>query len=175
MPIKVGVLTVSDRGSRGERADRSGPVLVEWLAAHGAETVTSAVVADEVQQIEACLRHWAEQPSLHLILTTGGTGVSPRDVTPDATRRVVERELPGFAEAMRAASLRKTPMAMISRAMAGTCNAKLIINLPGSPQGAIDNLEAVWAAVPHTLEKLRGDPRDCAQLLANAAASPPGG
>jgi molybdenum cofactor synthesis domain-containing protein len=170
MMIKVGVLTVSDRGSRGERADQSGPALTAWLKARGAETIATAMVADEMPQIESQLRQWTGHPALQLILTTGGTGVSPRDVTPDATRRVIEREIPGFSEAMRASSLQKTPMAMISRAMAGICNAKLIINLPGSPKGAIENLEAIWGAVPHAIEKIQGDPRDCAQLLGNANA-----
>lgn len=165
MTIKVGVLTISDRGYHGERADRSGPALTAWLAARGAETVAVAVVADEVPQIAAQLRQWAGQPGLQLILTTGGTGVSPRDITPEATRLVIEREIPGFAEAMRASSLQHTPMAMISRAMAGICREKLIINLPGSPKGAIENLAAIWAAVPHVIEKIQGDPRDCAQLL----------
>ena len=170
MTINVGVLTVSDRGCRGERVDQSGPALSAWLETHGAEVQVAALVADEVAQIEARLREWVANPDLDLILTTGGTGVSPRDVTPDATLRIIERELPGFAEAMRAYSLSKTPMAMISRAVAGICAGKLIINLPGSPQGAIENLEAVWAAVPHALAKIQGDPRDCAHLIGNADA-----
>lgn len=168
MTIKVGVMTVSDRGYRGERTDRSGPALAVWLVAHGAETTLTAVVADEETQIEAQLRRWVADPDLQLILTTGGTGVSPRDITPDVTRRVIEREVLGFAEVMRASSLQKTPMAMISRAMAGICNAKLIINLPGSPKGAIENLEAVWAAVPHAIEKIQGDLRDCDVLIGKA-------
>ena len=158
MMIKVGVLTVSDRGSRGERADQSGPALTAWLEARGVETIATAMVADEMPQIESQLRQWTGHPALQLILTTGGTGVSPRDVTPDATRRVIEREIPGFSEAMRASSLQKTPMAMISRAMAGICNAKLIINLPGSPKGALENWLVIVPVLPHAVQLLRSDP-----------------
>jgi molybdenum cofactor synthesis domain-containing protein len=163
--IKAAVLTVSDRGARGERIDRSGPALSEWLKSRGVVVTVTAMVADEIPKIETQLRQWTDDPALQLILTTGGTGVSPRDITPEATRLVIERELPGFAEAMRARSLQVTPMAMISRAVAGICKGKLIVNLPGSPKGALENLEAIWAAVPHAIEKIQGDPRDCAQLL----------
>jgi len=159
--IKVAILTVSDRGSRGERADCSGPALATWLEEHGAKIVRTAIVADEPAQISTCLADWADQGICELLLTTGGTGVSPRDVTPDATAEILDRVLPGFGEIMRLTGMEKTPMAIISRAIAGIRRETLIINLPGSPKGALENLTAVWAAVPHAIEKILGDTRDC--------------
>lgn len=159
---RVGILTVSDRGARGEREDRSGPALVEALAGlQGAEVVAQAVVPDERAEIEAALRRWLQE-GLDLILTTGGTGFSPRDVTPEATRAVIEREAPGLAEAMRASSLRVTPHAVLSRAVAGMAGKTLIVNLPGSPRAARENLETILPALPHGLDKLRGDLSECA-------------
>ncbi len=163
--MKAAILTLSDKGARGERTDASGPALVEWLAEHGVETVRSSLIADEADRISSILSEWADNSVADLILTTGGTGVSPRDVTPDATRRILEREIPGFGEVMRAESLKKTPHAIISRAVAGIRRNSLIINLPGSPRGALENLAAVWSAVPHTVAKLQGDPGDCAQTV----------
>ena len=128
------------------------------------EVVCSGIVPDELEQIAATLRQWADQDQPELILTTGGTGVSPRDVTPEATLQVLDRLLPGFGELMRAESLKITPMAILSRAVAGIRNQSLIINLPGSPKGAIENLAAVWAAVPHAVSKIRGDKTDCAGI-----------
>lgn len=156
------VLTVSDKGSRGERIDRSGPALVRFLTERNVEIAAVALVADEQPLIAAALRQWSDSRQADLILTTGGTGLSPRDVTPEATQQVLDRVIPGFSEAMRAASLAKTPAAMLSRALCGIRNRTLILNLPGSPAAAVENLEAVWAAVPHAIRKLQGDPTDCA-------------
>jgi molybdenum cofactor synthesis domain-containing protein len=119
------------------------------------------VAPDDLDTIFVKLEGWADSGAFDLILTTGGTGVSPRDVTPDATRKIVEREIPGFGEVMRRTSMEKTPHAMISRAIAGIRNRALIINLPGSPGGAVENLAAVWPAVPHAVAKLQGDNSDC--------------
>ncbi len=159
----VGILTVSDRSSRGSRPDSSGPALVEKLAGAGLNVTQTAIVPDEVSEISRVLVEWSDDKCLDLILTTGGTGLSPRDVTPEATMQVITRIIPGMAEVMRAVSLSKTPNAMISRAIAGVRGATLIINLPGSPKGAIENLEAVLPAIPHAIAKIQGDPTDCAQ------------
>lgn len=161
--MKAAILTLSDKGSRGERADASGPALSSWLAERGVATASTEICPDEAELIAAKLAEWADSGEFDLILTTGGTGVSPRDVTPDATLTVVERVIPGFGEVMRARSLEKTPRAMISRAIAGIRGTTLIINLPGSPKGAVENLEAVWPAVPHAVEKIQGDQSECAQ------------
>lgn len=169
--MKAAVLTLSDKGSRGEREDRSGPALEKWLVDRAVTVVRSAVIPDDRDAISATLAAWADSGDLDIILTTGGTGVSPRDVTPEATQAVVERVIPGFGEEMRRASLRKTPHALISRAIAGIRGTCLIINLPGSPQGAIENLEAVWEAVPHAIAKIQGDPRECA-LPSSPATAP---
>jgi molybdenum cofactor synthesis domain-containing protein len=160
--MKAAILTLSDKGARGERSDASGPALEQWLAAQGVETLHSEVIPDDVETIVVKLMGWADSGKFDLILTTGGTGVSPRDVTPEATRRVLDREIPGFGEVMRARSLAKTPHAMISRAVAGIRGNSLIINLPGSPKGAVENLEAVWPAVPHAVAKIQGDQAECA-------------
>ncbi len=159
----VGILTVSDRSSRGSRPDSSGPALVEKLAGAGLKVTETAIVPDEVPEISRVLIEWSDNKGLDLILTTGGTGLSPRDVTPEATMQAVTRIIPGMGEVMRAVSLAKTPNAMISRAIAGVRGATLIINLPGSPKGAIENLEAVLPAIPHAIAKIQGDPTDCAQ------------
>lgn len=163
--FKVGILTLSDKGSKGERIDTSGPGLREILSerlAQAFEVVQYEIIADEQKAIEQKLILWSDQQNLDLILTTGGTGVAPRDVTPDATLAVIDKQVPGMAEAMRAASLLKTPMAVISRAVVGIRGRTLIINLPGSPKGAKECLEAIIQALPHALEKIAGDPADCA-------------
>jgi molybdenum cofactor synthesis domain-containing protein len=160
--MKAAILTLSDKGSRGERADASGPALEKWLAERDVTTTRTAVIPDEEDQIAATLREWADGGAFDLILTTGGTGVSPRDVTPEATMRILDRLIPGFGEVMRLKSMEKTPHAMISRAVAGIRGRTLIINLPGSPKGAIENLEAVWPAVPHAVVKIQGDQSECA-------------
>lgn len=161
--MKAAILTLSDKGSRGEREDTSGPALEKWLEERGVKTLHTEVIPDDVDAIIVKLMGWADSGKFDLILTTGGTGVSPRDVTPDATAKVVERIIPGFGEVMRARSMEKTSRAMISRAIAGIRGNTLIINLPGSPKGAIENLEAVWPAVPHAVEKIQGDQSECAQ------------
>ena len=156
MPVSVGILTISDRCSRGEAEDASGLVLREW-AVHqlGAEVKLQAVVPDERELIKTTLMAWSEQ-GLHLILTTGGTGFSPRDVTPEATREVIEREAPGLAEAMRWEGLKKTPHAMLSRAVAGIRGQTLIVNLPGSPKAVREGLDVILPAIPHGIEILSG-------------------
>ena len=160
--MRAAILTLSDKGARGEREDLSGPALSDWLNRQGVVVESMSLIADDFDQIVATLEQWTEPPAHDLVLTTGGTGVSPRDLTPDATGKVIDRELPGFAERMRQESLKKTPQAIISRAIAGIRRRTLIINLPGSPKGAIENLEAVWPAVPHAIAKIQGDPSDCA-------------
>lgn len=159
--IRAAIITLSDRGSRGEREDESGRVVREMISAAGASVEHSMVLPDEKQQIIDILASLSDSGTVDLIVTTGGTGVSPRDVTPEATRAVIERELPGMAEAMRAESLRKTPHAMISRAVAGIRKQTLIVNLPGSPRAVRENLLVILPALPHAIEKIKGDPSDC--------------
>ncbi len=157
----VGVLTLSDKGSQGLRADESGPVVEELLAPVG-EVVHVAILPDDLASIATLLIAWTDQEKLDLIVTTGGTGLSPRDVTPQATLQVIDYEIPGMAEAMRMQSLQKTPHAMVSRAVVGVRKQTMIINLPGSPKAARENLETLLPALPHALAKLTGDPSDCA-------------
>jgi molybdopterin adenylyltransferase len=160
--LRAGILTVSDRSSQGLREDASGPGLADTLRSHDIDVVWQDVCPDEEHEIRRILIAWADDHAADLILTTGGTGLSPRDVTPEATAAVVTRLVPGMAEAMRAASLKKTPHAMISRALAGVRGRTLIVNLPGSPKGARENLEAVAPALHHAIAKLQGDPSECA-------------
>lgn len=160
----VAVVTVSDRSSKGQREDRSGPVLVERLKTAGFRVVRQVVVADELDEIAGLLRECADTGKVALVVTTGGTGVAPRDVTPEATLAVIDRAVPGMAEAMRAASLTITPHAMISRGIVGIRGVTLIVNLPGSPKGALENLEVILPALPHALSKIQGDPSDCSPL-----------
>ena len=159
--MRAAILTLSDKGSRGERIDESGPALAAWLEERGVITVRSLVIADEFEQIVAVLTEWCDSDAADLILTTGGTGVSPRDITPEATLQVVERVIPGLGELMRFKSLEKTTMASLSRAVAGIRKQSLVINLPGSPKGALENLEAVWPTLGHAVEKIRGGQEDC--------------
>ena len=159
--IKVAVLTLSDKGSRGERADTSGPAIEKLVKKIDAEVVSYDILPDEKALIKKKLISLCRK-KIDLILTTGGTGVSPRDVTPDATREVIKQEIPGIAEAMRLKGLKKTPFAMISRAIAGIRNKTLIINLPGSPKAVRENLSAILACLPHTIEKIKGSKAECA-------------
>jgi molybdopterin adenylyltransferase len=161
--FKVAILTISDRGSKGEREDSSGPLIQEMIRDLPAEVIHYEIIPDEKEQIFEALKKSADQLNADLILTTGGTGLSPRDVTPDATREVIEKEVPGFSEAMRAESLKKTPHAMISRAVVGIRKSSLIVNLPGSPKSVRENLSVILPALPHALSKLKGDPTECAQ------------
>lgn len=156
-----GILTISDKGSRGEREDTSGPQLQEMLNEQGYSVVAYTVVPDEVAIIEETLRTWADELKIDLILSTGGTGVSPSDRTPEATRSVLDREIPGIGEAMRLASLQKTPNAILSRGIAGIRKQSLIINLPGSKKAAKENLEAVLPALQHAIYKIKGGTKDC--------------
>ena len=157
--IQIGVLTVSDRSSRGERPDESGPVIQRFVREQpGWQVAQTAVVPDDASQIVATLTEWCDEARLNLIFTTGGTGFAPRDVTPEATRAILDREAPGLAEAMRAASLKVTPHAMLSRAVCGMRGATLIVNLPGSPKACRENLDTIAPALPHALQLLGEDP-----------------
>ena len=158
----VGILTVSDKGSRGEREDKSGKVIQEILSRVDASIVNYDIVPDERELIVQKLIEWADEGRIDVIVTTGGTGLSRRDVTPEATLAVVDRVVPGFAEAMRAESLKKTPMAMLSRAVVGTRRNCLIINLPGSPKAVRECLEPILPALPHAVETLKGQAIECA-------------
>ena len=158
--MRIGILTVSDRSARGEREDRSADAIRRTLAPLKAEEVGYRIVPDEVEAIVAALRDLAEKADV--VLTTGGTGIAPRDVTPEATRQVIERELPGYGEAMRRESFRITPHAVISRATAGMAGRALIVNLPGSPKAAAECLAVVLPALEHTVAKIQGDPSECA-------------
>ena len=162
--LTAAVLTVSDRCSKGVRVDEGGPLVAELLRQAGYTVTETALVPDEQAQIEDALRAICDQRPVNLLATTGGTGFSPRDVTPEATLAVCERLTPGIPEAMRYASLQITPRAMLSRAQAGIRKGTLIINLPGSPKAAKENLEAVLPALAHGLEMLSGAPADCAKL-----------
>lgn len=159
------VLTVSDRSFRGERPDAGGPLVVEMLKKAGYEVSVTAIVPDERAQIEEKLREIADSGEVQFLVTTGGTGFAPRDVTPEATLAVCDRLTPGIPEAMRYASMQVTSRAMLSRAQAGIRKRTLIINLPGSPKAAKENLEAVLPAIGHGLEMLSGRPADCARLI----------
>lgn len=162
MVISAGVITVSDRGSRGEREDKSGQEIVRMLKGIAATVVHTIIIPDEKDQIKDALIECTDKKKLDLIVTTGGTGVSPRDVTPDATLEVIEKEVPGMAEAMRRESAGITPHAMISRAVVGIRGCSLIINLPGSPRGVRENLAVILPALKHAIEKIKGDDAECA-------------
>ena len=158
-----GILTLSDKGSRGERVDTSGELLKEMLSGAGFVVAEYLVLPDQRLQIEKTLIEWVDAKQLDLIVTTGGTGVSPSDQTPEATRAILDMEVPGIGEAMRAASLEKTIQGVWSRGIAGIRKKSLIINLPGSRKAAGENLEAVLPALAHGIYKLKGGTADCAQ------------
>lgn len=156
---RVGILTISDRSSRGERVDASGPLIQSIIVERLKWTIAVAqIIPDDRAIIRDMLRAWCDDLKLNLILTTGGTGFAPRDVTPEATRDVIEREAPGLAEAMRADSLQKTPHAMLSRAVCGIRGRTLIVNLPGSPKAVRENLDTLLPVLPHAIDLLRDAP-----------------
>lgn len=159
--IRAAVVTVSDRSSRRERADASGPAVAEILSRLPVDVEQQVVVPDERQLISRALCHFADVLGMDLVVTTGGTGVDPRDVTPEATWDVIDREIPGMAEVMRAESWKRIPSAMLSRAVAGVRGKTLIVNLPGSPGGARENLEVLLPVLSHAIEKIHGRGGDC--------------
>ena len=161
--IKVGILTISDKGALGEREDTSGQLLHELVKKLPGEVVYYKIIPDDREAIREHLILLADRQKLDLVLTTGGTGVAPRDVTPEATEGVIERLIPGMGEAMRLEGYRHNPRAIISRGIAGIRDRTLIINLPGSPRGVRENFDILFPALPHTLEKIRGDEGDCAK------------
>lgn len=169
-PIKAAVVTVSDKASWGEREDASGPVLRKLLEDMGATVIGLFVVPDEKQEIAELLCHLADEERVDIVLTTGGTGLAPRDWTPEATLAVADRVAPGFAEAMRLASLNITPMAMLSRATSVVRKSTLIINMPGSPKACEEQFSVIRSALPHAVETLRGEAFECAARRAHQGA-----
>lgn len=159
--VTVGVITVSDKGSRGERVDQGGPLIAQIVTDNGWHVQASIIVPDEQAEIEKCLIHYADDLELNIIITTGGTGFSQRDVTPEATLAVIERHAPGLAEAMRMESLKVTPAAMLSRAVAGIRRQSIIVNLPGSPKGVKECLTVILPALAHGVEILLGQTAEC--------------
>ncbi len=153
---------MSDKGHRGERVDESGPLIKEIMEAHGSKVVDYAIVPDEKVIISATLTRWADRGDIDLILTNGGTGLTPRDNTPEATLAVVDRLVPGLAEAMRADGFKKTPAGILSRGVAGLRRRTLIVNLPGSPRAVKECLEAILPAIPHAMEMMKGEASECA-------------
>jgi len=158
MTIRFGILTLSDRSARGERPDTSGLALARLVQDEGWSVTGQAILPDDESAIRATLIEWVEGGEMDVILTTGGTGFSPRDVTPEATRAVIERDAPGLAEAMRAASLKITPHGMLSRIVTGIRKRTIIINLPGSPKGAVENLQVVIPVLEHAIKLLQESP-----------------
>lgn len=158
MSLRFGILTLSDRSSRGEREDASGPALAALIRAENWSVAKELILPDDESIIRSTLIEWADGSDVDIILTTGSTGFALRDVAPEATRAVIQREAPGLAEAMRAESLKKTPHAMLSRAMAGIRGKTLIINLPGSPKGAVENFQTIQRVLPHAVQLLHDDP-----------------
>lgn len=158
MTIRFGILTLSDRSARGERPDASGPALADLIRTQGWIVAAQRILPDDESFIRAGLVEWADSGDFDIILTTGGTGFAPRDVTPEATRAVIQREAPGLAETMRAESLKKNPHAVLSRAVAGIRDHTLIVNLPGSPKGAVENLQTILPVLPHAVQLLKNDP-----------------
>jgi molybdopterin adenylyltransferase len=162
LSIHAGVITISDKGFRGEREDKSGQEIIAMLKDAGIDVACIKIIPDEKDQIRETLIDFTDKKNLALIVTTGGTGVSPRDVTPDATLEVIDKEVPGMAEAMRQASAAITPHAMISRAVVGIRGKALIVNLPGSTKAVRENLAVILPALKHAVEKIKGDDAECA-------------
>ena len=160
--VKVGLLVLSDTRGTDVKPDGCIPAISDFLNNNGFKVVKTAICKDEIEPIRKILKEWCSEKEVNIILTSGGTGVSPRDVTPEATRPLLDRELLGIPEAMRAASLKKSPNGLISRGLAGLRGDTLIINLPGSPKAAVENLEAVYKALEHIVKKAAGDPTECA-------------
>lgn len=158
MTIRIAIITVSDRSFRGEREDLSGPALVKEVQSQGWSVVDTRIVPDDRQTIQAALVELADSGQVDLLLTTGGTGFTPRDVTPEATLAVIDRAAPGLAEAMRQESLRITPHAMLSRAVAGIRGRTLIVNFPGSPKAAVENFHTIMTVLPHAVDLLQESP-----------------
>ena len=158
MTIRFGIITLSDRSSRGEREDASGPALASFLEAEGCLVLKRLILPDDESALRLTLTEWADSGALDVILTTGSTGFAPRDIAPEATKSVIQKEAPGLAEVMRAESLKKTPHAMLSRAAAGIRARTLIVNLPGSPKGALENLGFIFPVLPHAVQLLKDDP-----------------
>ncbi|MCK4436558.1 MogA/MoaB family molybdenum cofactor biosynthesis protein [bacterium] len=155
--IKVGIITISDKVSEGKREDRSGKLIKELISQMGAQVVKQEIVSDERKEIEEKLKELSDILRVDLVLTTGGTGLSPRDNTPEATASVIDKEIPGLTETMRLRGLDFTPFAILSRAKSGIRAKTLIINLPGSPEGAEQSLRTILPAIPHAVEVLRGE------------------
>ena len=161
--IKTAVITMSDKGSRGEREDGTGPTIMNMLKEEGYSIDYYKIIPDDLELIEKELIYCADELQVNLIVTNGGTGFSLRDVTPEATQKVIDRYVPGIGEAMRAKSLEITPKAMLSRGIAGLRKKTLIINLPGSPKGAAENLQVIMPALPHGIDILTGEASECAR------------
>jgi len=160
--MKTAILILSDKGHHGEREDKSGPAIKDFLSDMGAKIVAQDILPDEIDQISDRLKYYSDIMNVDLVITSGGTGFSPRDYTPEATKKVIDRDVPGMAEAMRQESLKVTPHAMLSRAVCGIRNKTLIVNLPGSPKACIECLETIKPALPHAIEVLCGNAEECA-------------
>ena len=161
--FSVGIITLSDRASKGEYEDLTGPALEKYVSENlSTSFIRKEIIADDKKKLELTLKDFAETQKLDLIITNGSTGISPRDIAPDVTLPLLEKRLPGFEEAMRAESFKITKSAIVSRAVCGTIGNSLVINLPGSPKGAVENLSVIMPAIEHTIKKLQGDKSDCA-------------